>query len=125
MAALVYIANSRLEGTINSLHNERTLYSICSTRVMKLYSHPGFGVRTLSAAAALTYREQGLYNLDFRDFKIGRSLSWCYWYIKVIMKMSLRKITGEGDQGGSMTAKQQELWSILLMTLACDVQDLI
>jgi len=38
------------------------------------------------------------------------------------MKMSLRRITGKGDQGGSMTAKQQELWSILLKTLACDVK---
>ena len=39
------------------------------------------------------------------------------------MKMSVSRISGKGDQGGSMTAKQQELWSILLKALACDVQE--
>ena len=88
-------------------------------RIVKFKGTPGFGVRTVNIAAALTYKERFSF---LEDDVWDPSPSWCRWFFAEKMKLSYRRITGKLSSI-EIPAKSMQLWSALIDTLAIDIAD--
>ena len=107
--------------TGRKLHLPQDLYKDVVTSASRFKGQPGFGVRLIKAAATFTYNKAYKHLLDNANWV--PSQSWCYCFLHNVMSYSFRRITGAGRISGPLTNKQEELWGVLLDTLAVDFME--